>query len=136
MFGWIALAVLAAAGVCVVVRLLRSWGVAFRRYGSRPAPPGDERPLDRPFRIDPFVADDGGRASDERRILEYQELRVEDSREVGPGEAGNAPADLVELLVRPLPGPLECGQLPRDAVRLDGKPDDLGPLDGAYRAAA
>jgi hypothetical protein len=43
--GWIALAVLVAAAVYVVIRLLRSWGVAFRRYGPRSEPPpGDERP--------------------------------------------------------------------------------------------
>jgi hypothetical protein len=46
--GWIALAVLAAAGVYVVIRLLRSWGVAFRRYGPGSAPPGDEAPLEGP----------------------------------------------------------------------------------------
>ena len=42
MFGWIALAVLVAAGVYVVIRLLRSWGIAFRRYGPGSAPPADD----------------------------------------------------------------------------------------------
>jgi hypothetical protein len=41
MLGWIALAVLAAAGIYVVVRLLRSWGIAFRRFGPGSAPTGD-----------------------------------------------------------------------------------------------
>jgi len=48
--GWIALAVVATAGAYVVIRLVRSWGVAGRRYGgegssSGGAPsPGDEPP--------------------------------------------------------------------------------------------
>jgi hypothetical protein len=46
--GWIALAVLAAAGVYVVIRLLRSWGVAFRRYGPGSEPPDDAPPADAP----------------------------------------------------------------------------------------
>jgi hypothetical protein len=44
--GWIALGVLAAAGVYVVIRLLRSWGAASRRYGAGSAPPGGDGPSD------------------------------------------------------------------------------------------
>ena len=41
MLGWIALAVLIAAAAYVVIRLLRSWGIAFRRFGPGAEPPPD-----------------------------------------------------------------------------------------------
>jgi hypothetical protein len=46
--GWIALAVLVSAGAYVVIRLLRSWGVAFRRFDPGSAPQGEGEPPDEP----------------------------------------------------------------------------------------
>jgi hypothetical protein len=46
--GWIALAVLVAAGAYVVFRLLRSWGVAFGRFDPGSAPSGEGEPPDEP----------------------------------------------------------------------------------------
>jgi hypothetical protein len=42
--GWVALAVLIGAAVYVVVRLVRSWSAARRRYGDGSAPPPGGEP--------------------------------------------------------------------------------------------
>ena len=66
---------------------------------------------------------------DEHRIIEHQQLRVEDRRQVGALELGDASADLLELLARSLTRALERGQLTGDAIERDRKPDDLRALN-------
>lgn len=49
MLGWVALAVVVAAGAYVVIRLVRSWSVAGRRYGGEmPSSGGSSSPGDEP----------------------------------------------------------------------------------------
>ena len=94
-----------------------------------------ERTLHCPFRVDPLVAHDRGRASHENRIVEHQQLRVEDGREIGAARCRNSTPDLLELRPGPLPGPLEGRELTRHAVRAHREAQHLRSLNGDERRA-
>ena len=78
-----------------------------------------ERALHRPLRVDPLIADDDRGAADEHRIVEHQELGVEDRRQVRALELGDAPPDLFELLVATAAAPARArtAHVPRDPAR-------------------
>ena len=80
-----------------------------------------------------LVTHDRAGALDEERIVQHQELGVEDRREVPSGHTFDPGSDLFELLTRPLPGLVERRELTADVSRGDGEPDDLGPLNGHER---
>jgi hypothetical protein len=91
--------------------------------------------LHRPFGIDSFVADDGGRPPDENRIVQHQQLSVEDRGEVRAASRRDPPSNLLELPARPLARAFEGRQLARYAVRSHGEPKYLGALDRYQRRA-
>ena len=88
-----------------------------------------EGALYRPFGVDALGGNQVRGAADEHRIVEHQQLRVEDRGEVRPLQLGDAPSDLQQLLVRANARTLERGKLARHAIRRDRKPDDLRPLN-------
>jgi hypothetical protein len=88
-----------------------------------------ERTLDRPLGVHTLVAHDGGRASDENRIVEHQELRVEDGREIGAARRRDSPPDLFELRPRPLARTLQRRELARHTIGPDWKTQHLRPLN-------
>ena len=94
-----------------------------------------ERALHRPFGVHALRLDDRGRAAEQHRIVEHQDLRVEDGGEVRAPQRGDPLADLLELLLGARPGAIERRQLPRDPPGGDRKPDDLRPLNGDERRA-
>ena len=94
-----------------------------------------ERALHRPLRVDPLVADHGGSPSHENRIVEHQQLRVEDGCEIGATCRRDPPADLLELRPRSLPGPLEGGQLASYPIRAHRKTQHLRSLNSDERRA-
>ena len=94
-----------------------------------------ERALHRPLRVDPLVTNDGGSPSHQNRIVEHQQLRVEDGREIGATCRRDPPADLLELRARSLPGPLEGGKLARDTIRAHRKTQHLRSLNSDKRGA-
>ena len=67
-----------------------------------------QRALDRPFGVDALLAEDGGRASDEHRVVQHQELRVEDGGEIRALQLGDPRADLLQLLARPRRAPVRA----------------------------
>ena len=89
------------------------------------------------------LANERLRAADEQRVVDEQQLRVEDRRQLPALQLGDPVADLPELLARRRAGPFERRQLPVHAPRRDGKPDHLralnrderGPDDEAARHA-
>src|SRR5262245_7897910 len=82
-----------------------------------------------PFGIDALVTDDRRGAPDENRVVEHQQLCIEDSGQIGPARGGDATANLLELSPRSLTRPLEGGQLTRHPVRTDRKAEHLRPLN-------
>jgi hypothetical protein len=92
-----------------------------------------ERPLNGPLGIDALNVNDLRCPADQERVIEDQELRIEDGRQLVTFQFRDLPADLLELFVRPGSRPFERGKLAGDAVRPDRKPDDLRPLNGDER---
>src|SRR5262249_8554649 len=94
-----------------------------------------ERPLDRPFGVDPLLADERGGAAHEHRVLEDEQLRVEDRGELRPTHLGDAGPDLLQLLAGARPCALERGELPCHALARHGKTNNLRPLDRDQRGS-
>ncbi len=89
-----------------------------------------ERALYRPLGVDPFVADHRRSPADQRRIIEHEQLGVEQGCQVRPFQLGDAMPDLLELLARSLPRTIQRRQLPRDAIDSNRKTDHLRALNG------
>ena len=73
-----------------------------------------ERALQRRLGVQPFVADRVRRASDEHRIVEHQELGVEEIGMLGAGRRGDARLDVLDLFARTRPGGVEPLELALD----------------------
>jgi hypothetical protein len=56
-----------------------------------------ERPLHGPFGVDSFVPNHCRRATNENRVVEHQQLGIEDGSEVGAPRRRDAPPDLLKL---------------------------------------
>ena len=54
-----------------------------------------QRPLDRPLGVHPLLADECGGAADEHRVLENEQLRVEDGGQLCPAHRGDPGTDLL-----------------------------------------
>src|SRR4030095_16361758 len=92
-----------------------------------------ERPLHGPFRIDAFVAHHCCRAPDQNRVVEHEQLRVENRGQIGAASGRDATPDLFELAARSLTGALERRELTRHPVWPDGKAQHLCPLNRDQR---
>ena len=66
-----------------------------------------ERPLHRPLRVHLLLADQRPRAADEQRVVEHQQLRVEQRRQLGARPGAQLAANGRDLLPRSLPRALE-----------------------------
>ena len=75
-----------------------------------------EGALHGPLGVDALGGDQVGRAADQHRIVEHEELRIEDGREVGAFQLCDPPADLLELLVR---APARAARAPTARARHD-----------------
>ncbi len=88
-----------------------------------------EHLLDGPFRVDAIDAHDLGRARHHHRVVEHQELGIEERGELAPPAARDARPDVDELLARPRAALLEPAQLvldPRRPARGSGGPGRAG----------
>ena len=94
-----------------------------------------EHLLDRPLGVDALRAHDLGGARNEQGIVEHQELRVEERRQLRAAPPRHARANVGELLARPLPALLEPRDLARDAPDRDVMPQHPGALNQDDRAA-
>ena len=92
-----------------------------------------ERALHGPLRVDTLGGDQIRGAADQHRIVEHQQLRVEDGGEIGALQLRDARANLLQLLARALARALECRQLARHALRRNRKANDLSALDRDQR---
>src|SRR5262249_1570362 len=84
--------------------------------------------------VDALLPDDLARARHEHRVVEHQQLRVEDRRELGV-PARYARTDLDELIARARPARFQPLQLLRDPLRRDLVAQHLRALDQDDRAA-
>ena len=82
-----------------------------------------ERPLERGLGVQPFAADRVGRAPDEHRVVEHQQLRVEEIGVLGAGGGGDARLDLLDLLAGAHPGGVEPLELALDEPGGHAEPD-------------
>ena len=64
-----------------------------------------------PLGVDALAADDLRGARDEHRVVEHEELRVEERRELGSAPPGDAAADVGELFARAGPALFEARDL-------------------------
>ncbi len=65
-------------------------------------------------------------AAQEHRVVEDQELRIEQRRQVAAGALGQPFADLAQLRVRALAGAIERAQFVVDPFRGNRETDDVG----------
>ena len=79
-----------------------------------------------PRRVHPLFFDDLLRPSDEQRIVQHQDLRVEDGRELVAAGLDHALADVVQLLPRLFTRGLQHGHLALDAIRRNREADHFG----------
>ena len=91
--------------------------------------------LHRPLGVDALAAHDLGGARRKHRIVEHEELRVEERREIGPAAASDARADVGELLARPAAALFEAANLVGDARCGDLIAQHLRALDEDHGAA-
>ena len=75
-----------------------------------------ERALQRRLGVQPLVADDRGGAIDQHRIVEHQQLRVEQIGVLGAGGGGDALLDVLDLHARLRARGVEPRQLVADAA--------------------
>ena len=90
--------------------------------------------MHRPRGVHLLLAHDLFGASDQRRVVEHQDLRVEDRRELGAAGLGDARADVLQLMARLLARRLQHRDLALDPIRRNREPDRFGPQrqdDGA-----
>ena len=66
--------------------------------------------------------------AEEQRVVEDEQLRIEQRGQVVPGAPGEAVADLGELRVRPLPRLLQRRHFLADPLGRDREPYHLGAL--------
>ena len=92
-----------------------------------------ERALHRPFGVDPFVAHDRGRASDQDRIVEHQQLGVEDRRKIGASCRRDPPANLFELSCATVGGPARARRA--HAPRRQDRRENAVPASAELRPA-
>jgi hypothetical protein len=94
-----------------------------------------EGALHGPLGVDPLAGDEIRRAADQHGVVEHQQLRIEDGRELRSFQLGNAAPNLVQLFARTSPRTFERRQLARHAVGRNWKADDLRALNGDQRGA-
>ena len=85
------------------------------RRGRRTAEICSQRALQRRLGVQPLVADDRRGALDQHRVVEHQQLRVEQVGVVGAGRVGDPRLDVLDLLARSRPRllqPLELARRP------------------------
>src|SRR5262249_19434156 len=102
-----------------------------------------ERALQGRLRVQALVADDSRRAIDEHRIVEHQELRVEEVRVLGPERGADSLLDVLDLAARPAARGVEPLELGLDAALRDAEAqvpdpagDDQRPADADARRDA
>ena len=93
-----------------------------------------EHLLHRPLRVDALLAHDLDGSRDDHRVVEHQQLRVEQRGDVGSAPPRHVRADVRQLLPRAAPALLQARQLVLDAARRDLVAKHLRPLNQNDRA--
>ncbi len=89
----------------------------------------------RPLGVAALVADEGGGAADQHRVVDHQELRLEQRGGALAGDAGELGADLLELAARSALRLGEAGQLGTHAIGGD-QIADVAAAGADYEGAA
>ena len=91
--------------------------------------------MHRPGGVDALVADDRLGAPDQHRVVEHQQLRVEQRRQLGAAALVQPAADVLQLLARVGLGLVQRRDFPLDALGRNRKAHHLGALREDDRAA-
>ena len=94
-----------------------------------------ERALERGGGVQALAADDRLRPRDQHRVVEHQELRVEEVRVLGAGGLRDAGLDLFELGAGPRPRLVQARDLAVHAAGRDAEPEVAGAAPKHERLA-